>query len=170
MEHLERLNIMRLDAERNFNELIAIKARHKNSIDRVCSKLDDYHALISAIRSEILLIISNNESSFQIEVLQLINSYNENILFVRIDISGFPSIYKSFSGIEYGLYNINRNELMSNFALQGRIKELTIEWLRSHEDWSGIFNQVFINAEKIVDQFMNDKEIFHFFKRRPLML
>ena len=84
---------------------------------------------------------------------------------VKIDIPGFPTIYKSFSSIDYALYNVSRNELMNDFVLQGRLKELVIEWLRNREEWSGIFDQPFRNSEQVVERFVNDEAVFHFFKR-----
>lgn len=33
------------------------------------------------------------------------------------------------------------DELMNDFVLQGRLKELVVEWLRNREEWSGMFDQ-----------------------------
>lgn len=170
MKQLQRLNQFRLDADRNFNELQHIRDRHMNSLGRVDSKLDDYHNIISAIRAEILLIISNNELALEIEVLNMFNSYDEQVLLTKIDIQGFPSIYKAFSGIDYVFYNVSRDELVSDFVLQGRLKELVIEWLRNREEWSGMFDQPFANSERILESFVNNEAVHHFFKRRPIML
>ena len=54
MEHLQRLNQFRLDADSNYQELERIRERHMNSISRVDSKMDDYYNIISAIRTEML--------------------------------------------------------------------------------------------------------------------
>ncbi len=170
MEQLTRLNQFRLDADSNYQELERIRERHMNSLGRVDSKMDDYHNIISAIRAEILLIIANNEASIEVEVLTMFNSYDEQVLFTKIDIQGFPSIYKAFSGIDYALYNVSRTELMNDFVLQGRLKELAVEWLRNREEWSGMFDQPFKNAEQVMERFVNDEAVFHFFKRRPIML
>ena len=59
---------------------------------------------------------------------------------------------------------------MNDFALKGRLKELVIEWLINRQEWSGIFNQPFANAEQVMERFVNDEAVFHFFKRRPIML
>jgi hypothetical protein len=170
MEQLQRLNQFRLDADLNYQELERIRERHLNSLSRVDSKMDDYHNIISAIRAEILLIIANREAAFEVEVLTMFNSYDDQVLFTKIDIPGFPSIYKAFSSIDYALYNVSRNELMNDFVLQGRLKELVIEWLRNREEWSGIFDQPFMISEQVVERFVNDEAVFHFFKRRPIML
>lgn len=170
MESLARLNQFRLDAERNFGELQHIRDRHMNSIGRVDAKLDDYHNIIAAIRAEMLLIITNNEAALEIEVLTMFNSLNDQVLFVKIDIPGFPSIYKLFSGIDYALHNVSRDELMNDFVLQGRLKELVIEWLRNREEWSGMFDQPFANAERVLERFLNSEAVFHFFQRRPIMI
>ena len=98
MEQLQRLNQFRLDAERNFSELQNIRSRHMNSIGRVDSKLDDYHNIIAAIRSEMLMIITNNEAALEVEVLTMFNAHDDQVLFTKIDIPGFPSLYKLFSG------------------------------------------------------------------------
>lgn len=124
MEQLQQLNQFRLDAERNFVELQHIRDRHMNSIGRVDAKLDDYHNIIAAIRAEMFLIITNNEAALEIEVLTMFNAHDDQVLFVKIDILGFPSIYKLFSGIDYALYNVTQDELMNDFVLQGRLKEL----------------------------------------------
>jgi len=170
MEQLQRLNQFRLDADSNYQELERIRERHMNSLSRVDSKMDDYHNIISAICTEMLQIITNNEAALEIEVLTMFNSYDDQVLFTKIDIPGFPSIYKSFSGIDYALYNISRDELMNDFVLQGRLKELAVEWLRNREEWSGMFDQPFRNAEQVLDRFVNDVAVFHFFKRKPIML
>lgn len=170
MEQLQRLNQFRLDAERNFGELQHIRDRHMNSIGRVDAKLDDYHNIIAAIRAEMLLIITNNEAALNVEVLTMFNAHDDQVLFTKIDIPGFPAIYKLFSGIDYALYNVSRHELMNDFVLQGRLKELVIEWLRNREEWSGMFDQPFANAERIMERFVNDEAVFHFLKRRPIML
>lgn len=54
--------------------------------------------------------------------------------------------------------------------VQGRVKELAIEWLRKQEDWSEIFDQKFSKAEAIVEKLTDDESVFHFFKRKPIML
>lgn len=170
MESLTRLNQFRIDAERNFGELQHIRDRHMNSIGRVDAKLDDYHNIISAIRTEMLQIMTNNEAAVEIEVLTMFNSHNDQVLFTKIDIPGFPSIYKAFSGIDYALYNVSRAELMNDFVLLGRLKELAVEWLKNREEWSGMFDQPFANAERVMERFVNDEAVHHFFKRRPIML
>jgi hypothetical protein len=58
---------------------------------------------------------------------------------------------------------------MNDFVLQGRLKELVIEWLRNREEWSGMFDQPFWKAEQVLDRFVNDEAVFHFFKRKPIM-
>jgi len=170
MEQLQRLNQFRLDADSNYQELERIRERHMNSLSRVDSKLDDYYNIISAIRTEMLQIISNNEATLEIEVLTMFNSHDDQVLFAKIEIPGFPSIYKAFSGIDYALNNVSRAELINDFVLQGRLKELVIEWLRNREEWAGMFNQPFANAEQVMERFVNDEAVFHFFKRRPIML
>ena len=170
MEQLTRLNQFRLDADSNYQDLERIRERHMNSLSRVDSKMDDYHNVISAIRAEILLIITNNEAALEIEVLTMFNTYDDQILFTKIDIQGFPSIYKAFSGIDFALYNVSRDELMNDFVLQGRLKELVIEWLRNREEWSRMFDQPFRNAEQVIERFVNDEAVFHFFKRRPIIV
>ena len=147
MEQLTRLNQFRLDADSNYQDLERIRERHMNSLSRVDSKMDDYHNIISAIRTEMLQIIANSEASLEIEVLTMFNSYDDQILFTKIDIPGFPSIYKAFSGIDYALYNVSRDGIINDFVLLGRLKELVIEWLRNREEWSGMFDQPFRNAE-----------------------
>jgi hypothetical protein len=42
--------------------------------------------------------------------------------------------------------------------------------LQKHEDWTGLFDQQFSKAEALMDSFVNDEAVFHFFKRRPIML
>ena len=170
MEQLQRLNEFRLDADSNYQELERIRERHMNSISRVDSKMDDYYNIISAIRTEMLQIITNNEAALEIEVLTMFNPYDDQILFTKIDIQGFPSIYKAFSGIDFALYNVSRDELMNDFVLQGRLKELAIEWLRNREEWSGMFDQPFRNAEQVMERFVNEEAVFHFFKRRPIIV
>jgi hypothetical protein len=59
---------------------------------------------------------------------------------------------------------------MNDFVAQGRVKELVIEWLQKHEDWTGLFDQQFSKAEAVMESFVNDEAVFHFFKRRPIML
>ena len=169
MEQLQRLNQFRLDADSNYQELERIRERHMNSLSRVDSKLDDYYNIIAAIRIEMLQIIANNEAALEIEVLTMFNSYDDQVLFAKIDIQGFPSVYKAFSSIDYVLYDVSRDELINDFVLQGRLKELVIEWLRNRQEWSGIFNQPFANAERVLERFVNDEAVFHFFKRRPIM-
>jgi hypothetical protein len=100
----------------------------------------------------------------------MFNAHDDQVLFVKIGIPGFPSLYKLFSGIDYALYNVSKDELMNDFVLQGRLKELVIEWLRNREEWSGMFDQPFANAERIMERFVNDEAVFHFLKRRPIML
>ena len=170
MEHLRRLNQFRLDADSNYHELEQIRDRHMNSISRVDSKMDDYYNIISAIRAEIILIIASNETAIEIEVLTMFNAQNDQVMFTKIDIQGFPTIYKIFSAIDYALYNVSRDQLMNDFVLQGRLKELVIEWLINREEWSGMFKQPFANAEQVMERFVNDEAVFHFFKRRPIML
>jgi len=170
MEQLQRLNQFRLDADSNYQELERIRERHMNSLSRVDSKLDDYYNIISAIRTEMLQIMTNNEAAVEIEVLTMFNSHNDQVLFTKIDIPGFPSIYKAFSGIDYALYNVSRAELMNDFVLLGRLKVLAVEWLKNREEWSGMFDQPFANAERVMERFVNDEAVHHFFKRRPIML
>jgi hypothetical protein len=170
MEQLQRLNQFRLDADSNYQELERIRERHMNSLSRVDSKMDDYHNIIAAIRAEMLQIIANNEAALEIDVLTMFNSNDDQVLFAKIEIPGFPSIYKSFSGIDYALYNVSRDELMNDFVLQGRLKELVIEWLRNREEWSGMFNQPFTNAEQVMERFVNEEAVFHFFKRRQIIV
>ena len=170
MEQLERLNQYRLDADSNYDELQQIRERHMRSLSRVDSKLDDYYNIISAIRTEILQIIANNEAVLEIEILTMFNSIDNQVLFAKINIPGFPAIYKSFSSIDYIFYNVSNDKLMNDFVLQGRIKQLVIEWLTNRDEWSGMFNQPFANAEQVMERFVNDEAVFHFFKRRPIML
>jgi hypothetical protein len=170
MEQLERLNQYRLDADSNYDELQQIRERHMRSLSRVDSKLDDYHNIISAIRTEILLIIANNETTLEIEILTMFNSIDNQVLFAKINIPGFPSIYKSFSSIDYIFYNVSKDKSMNDFVLQGRLKELVIEWLRNREEWSGMFKQPFANAQQVMERFVNDEAVFHFFKRRPFFI
>jgi hypothetical protein len=170
MEQLERLNQFRLDADSNYKELERIRERHMNSMSRVDSKMDDYYNIISAIRTEMLHIIATDEAAFEIEVLTMFNSYDDQVLFTKIDIPGFSSIYKAFYGIDYALYNVSRDELMNDFVLQGRLKELAIEWLRNREEWSGMFDQPFRNAGQVMERFVNDEAVYHFFKRRPIIV
>jgi len=170
MEQLTRLNQFRLDADSNYQELEQIRDRHMNSLSRVDSKMDDYHNIIAAIRTEMLQIIANNEAALEIEVLNMFNSNDDQVLFAKIYIPGFPAIYKSFSSIDYVFYNVSKDKSMNDFALQGRLKELVIEWLRNRQEWSGIFNQPLANAEQVMERFVNDEAVFHFFKRRPIMM
>jgi len=170
MDQLKQLNSFRLDADSNYDELQQIRERHMRSLSRVDSKIDDYHNIISAIRAEILLIIANNETALEIEVLTMFNSFDDEVLFAKVNIPGFPAIFKSFSSIDYILYNVSRDKLMNDFVLQGRIKKLVIEWLENRDEWAGIFNQLFSNAEQVMERFVNDESVFHFFKRRPIML
>ena len=170
MDQLKQLNSFRLDADSNYDELQQIRERHMRSLSQVDSKLDDYHNIISAIRTEILLIIANNETAIEIEILTMFNSIDNQVLFAKIDISGFPAIYKSFSSIDYVFYNVSNDKSMNDFVLQGRLKELVMEWLKNRQEWSGIFNQPLANAEQVMERFVNDEAVFHFFKRRPIML
>jgi hypothetical protein len=170
MEQLTRLNQFRLDADSNYQELEQIRDRHMNSLSRVDSKMDDYHNIIAAIRTEMLQIIANNEAALEIEVLNMFNSNDDQVLFAKIYIPGFPAIYKSFSSIDYVFYNVSKDKLMNDFVLQGRLKELAVEWLRNREEWSGMFDQPYRNAEQVIERFLNDEAVFHFFKRRPIML
>jgi hypothetical protein len=170
MEQLQRLNQFRLDAERNFDELQHIRNRHMNSIGRVDAKLGDYFNIITALRGEILNAIVREDSGLEIEVLNIFNSRDEQVLMAKICITGFPTIYKAFSPLDYNLYQVSKTDLMNDFVAQGRIKELVIEWLRNREEWSGMFDQPFRNAEQVMERFVNDEAVFHFFKRRPIML
>jgi hypothetical protein len=92
MEQLTRLNQFRLDADSNYQELEQIRDRHMNSLSRVDSKMDDYHNIIAAIRTEMLQIIANNEAALEIEVLNMFNSNDDQVLFAKIYIPGFPAI------------------------------------------------------------------------------
>lgn len=167
MEQLQRLNQFRLDADSNYQELERIRERHMNSLSRVDSKMDDYHNIIAAIRTEMLQIIANNEAALEIDVLTMFNSNDDQVLFAKIYITGFPPIYKSFSSIDYVFYNVSKDKLINDFVFQGRLKELAIEWLRNREEWSGMFDQPFRNAEQVMERFVHDEAVFHFFKRRP---
>jgi hypothetical protein len=170
MEQLTRLNQFRLDADRNYNELQQIRERHMRSLSRVDSKLDDYYNIIVGIRAEILTLIVNENSALDVEVLNIFNSRDEQVLMAKICITGFPTIYKAFSPLDYNLHQVSKTDLMNDFVAQGRIKELVIEWLRNREEWSGMFDQPFRNAEQVMERFVNDEAVFHFFKRRPIML
>jgi hypothetical protein len=170
MEQLQILNQYRLDADSNYDELQQIRERHIRSLSRVDSKLDDYHNIISAIRTEILLIIANNETALEIEILTMFNSIDNQVLFAKINIPGFPAIYKSFSSIDYVFYNVSKDKSMNDFVVQGRLKELVMEWLTNREEWTGMFYQPFANAEQVMERFVNDEAVFHFFKRRPIMM
>ncbi|MBM3456438.1 MAG: hypothetical protein FJX80_15100 [Bacteroidetes bacterium] len=170
MEQLQRLNQFRLDANRNYDELQQIRERHMRSLNRVDSKLDDYHNIISAIRAEILTLIVNENSALNVEVLNIFNFRDEQVLMAKICIIGFPTIYKAFSPLDYNLYQVSKTDLMNDFVVQGRVKELVIEWLQKHEDWTGLFEQQFSKAEAVMERFVDDEAVFHFFKRRPIML
>lgn len=170
MDQLYRLNQFRLDAERNFGELQHIRDRHMNSLSRVDSKIDDYHNIISAIRGEILALIVNENSVLEVEVLNIFNSRDEQVLMAKIEIKGFPTIYKAFSPLDYTFYQVSKTDLMNVFVAQGRVKELVIEWLQNHEDWAGLFDHQFSKAEAVMERFVDDEAVFHFFKRRPIML
>jgi len=170
MEQLQILNQYRLDADSNYDELQQIRERHIRSLSRVDSKLDDYHNIISAIRTEILLIIAKNESALDIEILTMFNSTDNQVLFAKINIPGFPAIYKSFSSIDYVFYNVSKDKSMNYFVVQGRLKELVMEWLTNREEWTGMFYQPFANVEQFMERFVNDEAVFHFFKRRPIMM
>ena len=135
MEQLERLNQYSLDADSNYDELQQIRERHMRSLSLVDSKLDYYYNIISAIRTEILQIIANNEAVLEIEILTMFNSIDNQVLFAKINIPGFPAIYKSFSSIDYIFYNVSKDKLMNDFVLQGRIKQLVIEWLTNRDEW-----------------------------------
>lgn len=170
MEQLQRLNQFRLDANRNYYELQQIRERHMRSLNRVDSKLDDYHNIISAIRAEILTLIVNENSALNVEVLNIFNFRDEQVLMAKICIIGFPTIYKAFSLLDYNLYQVSKTDLMNDFVAQGRVKELVIEWLQKHEDWTGLFEQQFSKAEAVMERFVDDEAVSHFFKRRPIML
>lgn len=43
-----------------------------------------------------LLIIASNEAALEGEVLTMFNSHDDQVLFTKIDIPGFPNIYKLF--------------------------------------------------------------------------
>ena len=130
MKNLQKLNQYRIDAERNFNELEQIRDRHMNSISRVDSKMNDYYGIINAIRTEMNLLIVKEEISISVEVLNLHDAEDNQVLMAKIDIPSFPPIYKSFFGITYSLFQISGNESLNDFSIQGRIKELAIEWLK----------------------------------------
>ena len=170
MKNLQKLNQYRIDAERNFNELEQIRDRHMNSISRVDSKMNDYYGIINAIRTEMNLLIVKEEISISVEVLNLHDAEDNQVLMAKIDIPSFPPIYKSFFGITYSLFQISGNESLNDFSIQGRIKELAIEWLKEKEEYAGLFNQPLKNSEGIVDRFLNDEAVFHYLKRRPIML
>ena len=170
MEQLQRLNQFRLDAEKNFDELQQIRDRHMRSLNRVDSKLDDYFNIISALRAEILTLIVSENSALDVEVLNIFNHRDEQVLMAKICIKGFPYIYKTFSPLDYTLYHVSDKDVMNDFVSQGRIKELVIEWLQRHDDWTGLFDQQFSKAEAAMESFVNDDAVLHFFKRRPIML
>ncbi|MEY2669720.1 MAG: hypothetical protein RLZZ577_36 [Bacteroidota bacterium] len=170
MEQLKQLNQFRLDAERNFQELNHIRDRHMNSLGRVDSKLDEYHNIIIALRTEMRLIITNNEINISVEVFNLFDADDNQVLMAKIDIPEFPTIYKTFFGISYSLFQIYRSDTMNDFSIQGRIKELALEWLIEKEEYAGLFNQPWKNSEGIVDRFLNNEAVFHYLKRRPIML
>jgi hypothetical protein len=86
MEQLKQLNQFRLDAERNFQELNHIRDRHMNSLGRVDSKLDEYHKMIIALRTEMRLIITNNEINISVEVFNLFDADDNQVLMAKIDI------------------------------------------------------------------------------------
>jgi len=77
---------------------------------------------------------------------------------------------KAFSPLDYNLYQVSKTDLMNDFVAQGRVKELVIEWLQKHEDWTGLFEQQFSKAEAVMERFVDDEAVFHFFKRRPILL
>lgn len=170
MDQLIQLNQFRQDADLNYNELQQIRERHMRSLSRVDSKLDDYYNIITALRAEILTIIVNENSALDIEVLNIFNYRDEHVLMAKICITGFPTIYKTFSPLDYSLYHVSDKDIMNDFVAQGRVKELVIEWLQKHEDWTALFDQQFSKAEAVMKSFVNDEAVFHFFKRRPIML
>jgi hypothetical protein len=45
-----------------------------------------------------------------------------------------------------------------------------LEWLSEKEEYAGLFNQKWKNSEAIVNRFLNDEAVFHYLKRRPIML
>ena len=59
---------------------------------------------------------------------------------------------------------------MKDFELQGRLKELVVEWLKNREEWSGLFKLPNANLERVFEYFVNDEVLFLFFKCRPIML
>lgn len=170
MEQLKQLNQFRIEAEQNFSELERIRERHINSLSRVDSKMDDYYNIINAIRAEIISIILDHDTNLQIEVINTFNCKDEKVLMAKIDIYGFPSIYKSFSQLDHIFYNVSREETVNDFVIQSRLKELAIEWLVNREQWSEMFAQPFANAVRVVERFVNDEAVAHFFKRRPILL
>lgn len=170
MDQLIQLNQFRQDADLNYNELQQIRERHMRSLSRVDSKLDDYYNIITALRAEILTIIVSENSALDIEVLNIFNYRDEQVLMAKICITGFPTIYKTFSPLDYSLYHVSDKDIMNDFVAQGRVKELVIEWLQKHEDWTALFDQQFSKAEAVMESFVNDETVFHFFKRRPIML
>lgn len=170
MEQLKQLNAFRLDAETNFDELQQIRENHMLTIGRIDLKLDDYYNLLTGIRAELMILFINEESALQIDILNVHNDRDQIILFAKINIFGFPPIYKTFSPISYLMYDITRNDLMGDFVKQGRIKEMVIDWLRNHEDWSGLFDQRFSVAAQVIERFVDDDAVSHFFKRRPFFI
>jgi hypothetical protein len=170
MDQLIKLNQFRQDADLNYNELKQIREKHMRSLSRVDSKIDDYYNIITALRAEILTLIVNENSALDIEVLNIFNYRDEQVLMAKICITGFPTIYKAFSPLDYSLYHVSDKDIMNDFVAQGRVKELVIEWLQKHEDWTGLFDQQFSKAEAVMESFVNDEAVFHFFKRRPIML
>jgi hypothetical protein len=147
-----------------------LKEISKNSLGRVDSKLDEYHNLINALRMEMRRIITSNEINISVEVLNLFDADDNQVLMAKIDIPEFPTIYKTFFGISYSLFQISRSDTMNGFSIQGRIKELALEWLSEKEEYAGLFNQPWKYSEGIVDRFLNDEAVFHYLKRRPIML
>ena len=170
MDQLKKLNQFRLDADLNYIELKQIRERHMQSLSRVDSKLDDYYNIIIAIRAEILTLIVNENSALDVEVLNIFNHRDEKVLMARICIKGFPTIYKTFSPLDYLHYHVSDIDVMNDFVVQGRIKELVFEWLQNHEDWSRLFDQQFSKAQEVMESFVDDQAVCHFFKRRPILL
>ena len=115
-------------------------------------------------------ITGSLSAEYAVEVLTMFNVQNDQVLFTKISIPGFSAIFKSFSSIDYVFYNVSRDKLTNDFVLQGRLKELVIEWLINREEWSGMFKQPFANAEQVMERFVNEEAVFHFFKRRRIML
>ena len=74
----------------------------------------------------------------------MINSIDNQVLFAKINIPGFPAIYKSFSSIDYVFYNVSKDKSMNDFVLQGRLKELVIEWTSIAKNRHKL--QVFMNS------------------------